>query len=116
MKEIGENGSPVYAILATWVVAMGLIFVGGFEFLLLLSVFFYVPIYLALIIGIIILRKREPNAQRPYRAWGHPYSTGLCFFGWLIITLFQAYIERDTAIYAGIMIAISWPIYRYLAR
>ena len=116
VKEVGENGNPVYAILATWVVAIGLIFVGGFEFLLLLSVFFCVPIYLALIIGVIILRKREPNAERPYRAWGHPYSTGLCFFGWLIITVFQAYIERETAIYAAIMIAISWPIYRYLTR
>ena len=114
--EIGENGSPVYAVVMTWLVAIGLIFIGGFEFLLLLSVFFYIPIYLALIVGVMILRKSEPHVGRPYKAWGHPYSTALCFFGWLMITLFQAYIEREAAIYGAAMIAISYPVYRCLTK
>jgi len=30
--------------------------------------------------------------------------------------LFQAYVERETALYAVAMIAVSWPVYRYLLR
>ncbi len=115
-QKIGKGGNPVFAILITWMLTVCLILVGGFEFLLLLCVFFFVPIYLAMIVGVLVLRKREPDGDRPYRAWGHPYSTFVCLIGWTIVTLFQAYIERETALYAVAMIAVSWPVYRYLAR
>jgi len=115
-QNVSKGGNPVFAVLITWLVSVGLILLGGFEFLLLFSVFLFVPLYLALIIGILILRKREPEAERPYRAWGHPYSTIVCLVGWTIITLFQAYVERETALYAVAMVAVSWPVYRYLAR
>ena len=115
-ETIGKGGNPVFAILITWAVSVGLILLGGFEFLLLFSVFLFVPLYLALIVGILILRKREPDTERPYRAWGHPYSTIVCLVGWTIITLFQAYVERETAMYAVAMVAVSWPVYRYLVR
>jgi len=115
-REVGKGGNPIFAILITWLVSVGLILIGGFEFLLLLSVFFFVPLYLALIASIFILRKREPDTERPYRAWGHPYSTILCLVAWTFITLFQAYVERETAVYALIMVAVSWPVYRFLAR
>ena len=115
-QKVGKGGNPVFAIVVTWLLSVGLIMVGGFEFLLLLSVFLFVPLYLALIVGVLILRKREPDAERPYRAWGHPYSTIVCLIGWTIITLFQAYAEPETALYAVAMVALSWPVYRYLAR
>ncbi len=89
--------------------------VGGFEYLLLLSVFFYVPLYLALISGVLMLRRREPDSERPYLAWGHPYSTGGYLAGCTAVTLFQAYAERETALCALAMVAVSWPVYRYLA-
>lgn len=115
-QKVGKGGNPVFAVLVTWVLSVGLIFLGGFEFLLLLSVFFYIPLYLAVILGVIILRRREPGSDRPYRAWGHPYSTIFCLLGWTVITLFQAYYERETALYAVAMIAVSWPVYWYLSR
>jgi APA family basic amino acid/polyamine antiporter len=114
-RKIGKSGNPIFAINVTWVVTVVLIWIGGFEFLLLLSVFFYVPIYLAMVIGVLILRKREPDAERPFRAWGHPYSTIVCLIGWVVITVFQAYAERETALNALAMVAVSWPVYRYLA-
>ena len=115
-RKIGKGGNPVFAILVTWLLSVGLIMLGGFEFLLLLAVFLFVPLYLALIIGILILRKREPDTERPYLAWGHPYSTIVCLIGWTIITLYQGYAERETALYAVGMMAVSWPVYKYLSR
>jgi APA family basic amino acid/polyamine antiporter len=115
-EAVGRGGNPGVAIICTWLLTVGLIAIGGFEFLLLLSVFFYVPIYLAMIVGVLILRRREPGGERPYRAWGHPYSTGVCLAGWAVVTLFQAYSERETALYALAMIAVSWPAYRYISR
>ncbi len=115
-QDFSEGGNPALAILITWLASVGLILIGGFEFLLLFSVFLFVPLYLALIISVLILRNRERDSERPYRAWGHPYSTFVCLVGWTAITLFQAYAERETALYALAMVAVSWPVYRYLAR
>ncbi len=115
-QKVGKGGNPVFAVVITWLLAVGLILIGGFEFLLMLAVFFYVPLYLAMIVGIFVLRKREPDTERPYRAWGHPYSTILCLVAWTIVTLFQAYVERETAVYAVVLAAASWPVFRYLSR
>ena len=89
---------------------------GGFEFLLHLSVFFYLFLYSLVIAGVVILRKRQPETDRPYRAWGHPWSTWLCLLAWLLIGLYQAVFEIEAAAYAGIMVAISWPAYLVLVR
>ncbi|RLA27330.1 MAG: hypothetical protein DRR15_18660 [Gammaproteobacteria bacterium] len=115
-QKVGKGGNPLFAVLVTWILSVGPILLGGFEFLLLLSVFFFVPLYLALIVGVMVLRKHEPDSKRPYRAWGHPYSTVACLFGWTLITLFQAFVERETAVYALAMVAVSWPVYWYLTR
>jgi APA family basic amino acid/polyamine antiporter len=68
------------------------------------------------IAGVFILRSRQPDADRPYRAWGHPWSTFFCLLGWLLIALFQVTAEIDTAAYAAIMVAVSWLVYRTLTR
>jgi APA family basic amino acid/polyamine antiporter len=43
-------------------------------------------------VGIFLLRRKEPNAVRPYRIWGHPFVTIafiLFTFTYLVITLYN---------------------------
>ncbi|MAZ98488.1 MAG: hypothetical protein CMM39_03545 [Rhodospirillaceae bacterium] len=114
--KISKGGNPGFAVLLSWGLSVGLIIIGGFNFLLHLSVFFYVFLYVLLISGVIILRMRQPDTNRPYLAWGHPLSTYICLLGWLFLALFQAVAEIDTAIYAAIMIVISLPVYWILKK
>jgi APA family basic amino acid/polyamine antiporter len=114
--EISKGGNPIFAVLLCWGLSVILIMIGGFDFLLHLSVFFYLFLYVGLVVGVIILRSRQPDTDRPYRAWGHPWSTYACLFGWLLIALFQAVAEVDAAAYAAIMVLISWPVYRIIVR
>ncbi len=95
--EVSKGGNPTFAVLLSWGLSVGLIMIGGFEFLLHLCVFFYVFLCALVIAGVIILRSRQPDAARPYRAWGHPWSTWVCLLGWLLIALFQAVAEIETA-------------------
>ncbi len=114
--EISKGGNPIFAVLLSWGFSVGLILIGGFEFLLYLAIFFYLFIYVVLIVGVIILRSRQPDTDRPYRVWGHPWSTYTCLFVWLVLALFQAFVQIDTAAYAAIFVAISWPVYRIFMR
>jgi APA family basic amino acid/polyamine antiporter len=114
--EIAKGGNPVFAVLISWVLSVGLIIIGGFEFLLHLTVFFHLFVYVLLIAGVLILRYRQANADRPYRAWGHPWSTLICLLGWIALSLFQAVAEIETAIYAAVLVVVSWPVYRLIIR
>jgi len=114
--EISKGGNPIFAVLLTWGLSVALISIGGFNFLLHLSIFFYLFIYVVLIAGVLVLRKSQPHTERPYQAWGHPLSTYLCLFGWLAIGLFQAVTEVETVLYAVVMVVVSWPAYRGLVR
>jgi len=114
--KISRGGNPIFAVLMTWGLSVGLIMIGGFEFLLHLSIFFFLFLYVVVIAGVLILRLRQPDADRPYRAWGHPWSTCTCLLGWFLIALFQAVAEIDAAAYAAVMVAISWPVYRVIVR
>ncbi|OQX53985.1 MAG: hypothetical protein B5M54_06170 [Candidatus Aminicenantes bacterium 4484_214] len=113
---ISKCGNPIFAMIISWGLSIGLIMIGGFHFLLHLSVFFFLFLYVMLIAGVILLRSRQPEAPRPYRAWGHPWSTYICLLGWLLIALFQAVNELQAAVYAAIFIAVSWPVYRALVH
>jgi APA family basic amino acid/polyamine antiporter len=114
--EISKGGNPVFAVIISWGLSVGLILIGGFAFLLHLTVFFHLIVYVLLIAGVFILRKRQPDTDRPYRAWGHPWSTLICLLGWIFFTLFQTVAEIETALYAAIMVVISWTVYRLIIR
>ena len=114
--EISRGGNPIFAVLLSWGLSVGLIMIGGFNFLLHLSIFFFLFLYVVVIAGVLILRLRQPDADRPYRAWGHPWSTYASLIAWLLIALFQAVAEVEAAVYAAVMVAVSWPVYRGFVR
>ena len=63
--------------------------IGSFELLLAVSQFFAVVITILLIVSLFVLRRREPDLPRPFRAWGYPVAplimlvcAVLLFFGY----------------------------------
>ena len=114
--KISKGGNPIFAVVLSWGFSVFLILIGGFHFLLHLLIFFSLGITVVLIAGVLILRVRQPDADRPYRAWGHPWSTYACLIFCILLTLFQAVAEIHTAAYAVAFVAISWPVYRFLVR
>ena len=114
--EVGKGGNPVFAVMMTWLMSSVLVLSGGFEFLLTLTVFLVMVIYMALLYGVMVLRRRDPEASRPYRAWGHPTTTIFGFLGWAGLTVFTVISTPGSAISGAAMIAASLPIYLALKR
>lgn len=108
---VHRHGNPVIAVLLTWMVAVALMLSGGFNHLLNLAALLFVILYVALFVGFILMRVRAPEIERPYRAWGHPVSTGVCLLGWIAISLFMAVSAPESALSALIMIAVAIPVY-----
>ncbi len=76
--------------------------------------FVVVVFYMATIIGIFILRKKRPDAERPYKAFGYPVLPilyvlmGIAFCGLLII-------YKPNYTWPGLIITLSGiPVYYFV--
>ncbi len=113
---VNAKGTPTVALACTVIPAVLMALVGSFEMLLAISEFFAVTIVILLIGSLFVLRWREPESPRPYRAWGYPYAPALMFV--LAVALFVAYIVSNplNSLYAIAFLAASYPVYRVVRR
>ncbi len=75
--ELNANAVPGYALViqAGWSIV--LCFSGTYSDLLDYVIFAVLVFYVLTIIGLFILRKKRPDADRPYKAFGYPVLPGL---------------------------------------
>ncbi len=113
---VNQGGTPVVALAVTALVATILISLGTFEKLMAIYAFFAVANNIVLIGALFVLRKRSPDLPRPFRTWAYPFAP----LGVLLISiaLFLGFIVSDTkdSVYALVMLAASYPIYRLIKK
>ena len=67
-------------------------------------------------VSVIVLRRKMPDAPRPYKAWGYPYATLLfvAVAGWFLYNT----LVRDSrdAVIGVVLLLISLPFYLYWTR
>jgi basic amino acid/polyamine antiporter, APA family len=78
---VNPSGTPDTATLLTAAVAVGLIATGTFQRLIAMTSFFLAANYALCCVALVVLRHREPDSPRPYRAWGYPWSVWLVTVG-----------------------------------
>jgi APA family basic amino acid/polyamine antiporter len=113
---VNRGGTPTVALALSTAAALMFIVYGGFDKIIAVLAFFFVINYIADLISIFVLRRREPNRERPYRVPGYPWTTALTLF---IYAAFLASIiaaDRHNSIYALILLAASYPAFLVLKR
>lgn len=71
--------------------------------------------YVLTIIGLFVLRRKEPNADRPYRAFGYPVVPALYIAAASLITLVLLFYKTETS-WPGLLIVLSGVPVFYLWR
>jgi APA family basic amino acid/polyamine antiporter len=94
--QVNAGGTPGVATVATTLVSIGLIATGTFERLVAIVAFYLALNYAISCLALVALRRREPAAARPFRAWGYPWSAALVVLGALVFL--AAGLIADTAI------------------
>ena len=113
---VNDRGTPAGATILTWLLTSSLIIVGQFELLLSLVTILFMAMYVMLVVGVFRLRRQEPDAERPFRAWGFPVTGYICAAGWIAVALFVAATNLDSTLYGVILTAVSVPVYLLLKR
>jgi APA family basic amino acid/polyamine antiporter len=92
VKPDGTYGN-LYGNLLDWVISAALIF------------------YILTIAGVFLLRWKQPNAERPYKAWGYPLVPALYILGASVI-LIVLFIYQPATSWPGLIIVLTGvPIY-----
>ena len=81
VTSINARGTPDVATIVTTIVAVGLIATGTFQRLVAIASFFLAANYAICCLALFALRRREPDAARPFRAWGYPWSAAIVLIG-----------------------------------
>jgi basic amino acid/polyamine antiporter, APA family len=114
--ELNENGVPGWALWVQFVIASLLCLSGKYGDLLDMISFVVVLFYVLTIIGIFVLRKKQPEAERPYKAFGYPLLPALyIFMGLAFCGLLLVYKPAYT--WPGfIIVALGIPLYFIASR
>jgi basic amino acid/polyamine antiporter, APA family len=110
-SRVNPGGTPTVALLLSTIAIVLFLVSGTFEELLSVIAFFLVTNYALLFIALFVLRWQEPNAVRPYRAWGYPWTTTLALLGSLLYLGAAVYTDSIHSIYALLLLLISYPIF-----
>jgi basic amino acid/polyamine antiporter, APA family len=110
---VNKGGTPELALLLSTIA--GVIFVlGTFERVIAMLSFFFVANYTLTYTSLFVLRRKEPNMPRPYRAWGYPWTTAIALLGSVLFLVGSIVTDRDNAPLALGMLVLSYPVYRAL--
>ena len=116
LSRTNREGIPAVAIVTQAALSLAFIVTASFESILVFAGFTLGLNSLLTVSGVFVLRVREPDAERPYRAWGFPF-TPLAYLGVTLWTLIYLGLERPAeALMAIPLIGTGLVLYAIAAR
>jgi APA family basic amino acid/polyamine antiporter len=114
---VNEGGTPTVSLFLSALVALLFIVFGEkFEIVITVLAFFFVVNYVLSFVSLFVLRQREPQKPRPYRAWGYPVTPALALIGSVLFLAGAIQSDTKNSVYALVLLAVSYPVFRVMKR
>jgi APA family basic amino acid/polyamine antiporter len=116
LGKINRNNVPGASLLWQGIWSSILILSGNFDQLTDMLIFTVFIFYGATSLGVFILRRKMPDAHRPYKVWGYPFVPAI-FVLFCIGLFFNTIITRPREAAIGMTLILAGvPVYLYLKR
>jgi len=110
---VNVGGTPTAALLLSVAVALLFIVFGRtFQQVITLLAFFFVANYTVSFAAVFVLRRREPERERPYRAWGYPWTTAAALGGSVAFLVAAVVADTANSVYTLALLGLSYPLFR----
>lgn len=116
LNRVNSGGTPVSALFISITLALLLIVTNTFNTVIAMLAFLFVSNYALTFSTLFILRKRQPDAIRPFRVPAYPFVPGLALLGSLAFIAAALFSDFRNSLIAVGLVAISWPVYRLFRR
>ncbi|MBA2743086.1 MAG: amino acid permease, partial [Chthoniobacterales bacterium] len=113
---VNAGGTPTIGLLVSTIVAAAFLFSDTYNRVIAVTAFLMVANYTFTYLSLFALRRREPDAARPYLALGHPWTTGLVLL--ISIGLLAGALIADTwnSIASIVLLGVSFPMFKLTRR
>ena len=108
---VNKGGTPTVTLFISTLCAVLFIISAKFSAILAALAFFFVANYSMGYLSVIVLRRREPDLPRPYRAWGYPWTTLIVLLGSLAFLVGAVIADKQNSLWALAILAASYPLY-----
>jgi basic amino acid/polyamine antiporter, APA family len=109
--------TPSVAILVQLGLAVALLLVGGsFRQLFSLAIFAEWLFYMITSSTVFVFRRREPNANRPYRVWGYPVVPMLFVLASAVLLYYTFTDNLLNSVMGSLVILVGVPVFYYFRR
>lgn len=127
-SRVNQGGTPVMALFLSTVAGILFLLTGTFERVIDMLAFFFVANYTLSYASLFLLRRREPQMPRPYRAWGYPWTTGIALLASVIFLVASVVTDiqgerasghfwpPSPAVLALGVLVLSYPVFRILKQ
>ncbi|MEO8460043.1 MAG: APC family permease [Dokdonella sp.] len=116
LQKVNTGGTPVPALWTSIAIALGLIVTNTFNTVVAMLAFMFVANYAVTFTTLFVMRKRQPDAPRPFRVPLYPFVPALALIGSLAFIAAALVSDTTNSLYALVLVGISWPIYRFFRR
>ncbi|HEX4152570.1 MAG TPA: APC family permease [Steroidobacteraceae bacterium] len=113
---VSAGGTPRLALGISSAAAVALILTGTFEQIVALASVLFLLTYVAVYAAVFVLRRREPDIHRPYRAFGFPFTTGIVLSGCLLFLIATLIEDPRSGVIAAVLLAVCACVYLWMAR
>ena len=107
----GGGGVPVNSLWLQWAWTCLLCLSGSYGNLLDYVIFAVLIFYVLTIVGLFVLRRTQPDAPRPYRAFGYPVLPALYIVLALWVSLVLLRYKPQYTWPGLILVALGWPVF-----
>ena len=116
IARVNAGGTPYVSLVASTGIVLALVFTGTFETVIALAAFYYVMQYGVTFTSLFVLRRREPDLPRPYRAWAYPWIPGLVLLGAIAFIVGSFFGDRENTLHSVYVLVASYPVYLLAKR
>lgn len=109
--KLNKNNVPANSLMMQCIWSCLLCFSGTYGDLLNYIMFAVMLFYILTITGLFILRKKRPDMERPYKAFGYPVIPALYIFMAAMVAFDMLIYQTKSSLYGLIIILIGIPIY-----
>ncbi len=111
---VGEGGTPRTALLVTAAMIAAIVLSGKFDDIVAVAAILMAVTYCVNYVAVFVLRWREPGLERPFRAWGFPWTTGIVLLGSAVFLVVDIWQDPATAVRAVVLLGIAVPVYGWM--
>jgi basic amino acid/polyamine antiporter, APA family len=113
---VSAGGTPRVALALSSLGSAGLVMSGSFEQIYAVAAVLFLLMYISAYSALIVLRRREPDTPRPYRAFGFPFTTAVVLLGCLALCVAAVMEDPRSGCIAGLLLVACTPVYAWIAR